>query len=79
VERTLPQRMEEKRERRRIIREEDLKNHMNSGDLQPSDVRPESDKSSERREGLENDNQLARALDVLKSWEILSQMKYVQE
>jgi carboxyl-terminal processing protease len=79
VERTLPQRMEEKGERPRIIREEDLKNHMDSGDLQPSDVRPESDKSSERREGLENDNQLARALDVLKSWEILSQMKYVQE
>jgi carboxyl-terminal processing protease len=79
VERTLPQRTEEKRERPRIIREQDLKNHMDSGDLQPSDVRPESDKSSERREGLGNDNQLARALDVLKSWEILSQMKYVQE
>ena len=79
VERVLPQRMEEKRKSPRMIREEDLKNHMDSGDLQPSDVRPESDQSSERREGLENDNQLARALDVLKSWEILSQMKYVQE
>ena len=28
------------------------------------------------KEELERDNQLARALDVLKSWEILSQMKY---
>jgi len=79
VERVSPQKMEEKGERPMVIREEDLKNHMDGGDSEPSDARPESDKSSGSREQLENDNQLARALDVLKSWEILSQMKYVQE
>jgi len=79
VERVVPQRMEEERGRPKIIREEDLKNHMDSGELEPSDARPKSDKSSESRQALEKDNQLARALDVLKSWEILSQMKYVQD
>jgi carboxyl-terminal processing protease len=79
VERVMPQRMQEERGRPKIIREEDLKNHMDSGELEPSDAGPESDKISETKEVLEKDNQLARALDVLKSWEILSQMKYVQD
>ncbi|UCG14360.1 MAG: S41 family peptidase [Deltaproteobacteria bacterium] len=78
VERRLLQDKEGQNERSRAIREEDLKNHM---DLEgtpptPSDKKQESEEEAEVRETLKKDNQLARALEVLKSWEILSQFKY---
>ncbi len=62
-----------------MIREEDLKNHMDSDAETPPGPTPEAAKKSQIEEELEKDNQLARALDVLKSWEILSQMKYMTE
>ena len=76
VERVLPGRIEGDRDGSKAIREEDLKNHMDGGEEEISDTKPDSDQRSTIKEELARDNQLARALDVLKSWEILSQMKY---
>lgn len=76
VERVLPGRIEGDRDGSKAIREEDLKNHMDVGAAEVSDTKPDSDQRSTIKEELERDNQLSRALDVLKSWEILSQMKY---
>jgi len=76
VERVLPGRVEDDRRGSKAIREEDLKNHMDGGEEEVSDNKPDSDQPSTIKEELARDNQLARALDVLKSWEILSQMKY---
>jgi len=79
VERKLTREQEEEQTRPRVVREEDLKNHMDSEGQTPSDQTPEAAQQAEIREELEKDNQLARALEVLKSWEILSQMKYSTE
>ncbi len=76
VQRVLPTEQEDEQGRLRVIREEDLKNHMDSEEKKKSE---ESDQRAEIKEQLEKDNQLARALDVLKSWEILSQMRFVGE
>ena len=75
VERELPREREGELKRLKVIREENLKNHM---DVEKKESE-ESDKRSKIKEELEEDNQLARALDVLKSWEILSQMRFVGE
>jgi carboxyl-terminal processing protease len=79
VERELPRKRDDERGRLRVIREEDLKNHMDGEGRTESGAKPEPTQESERKQQLENDNQLARALEVLKSWEILSQMKYAHE
>ena len=79
VERELPRKRDDERERLRVIREEDLKNHMDGEGKTESGAKPEPTQDSERKQQLESDNQLARALEVLKSWEILSQMKYAHE
>jgi len=79
VERKLTRDQEDEQTRPRVVREEDLKNHMDSEGQTPSDQTPEAAQQAEVREELEKDNQLARALEVLKSWEILSQMKYSTE
>ena len=76
VERVLPTEQEDERGRLTVIREEDLKNHMDAEEKKKSE---ESDQRAKIKEQLEKDNQLARALDVLKSWEILSQMRFVGE
>jgi carboxyl-terminal processing protease len=79
VERELPRKKEDERGRLRVIREEDLKNHMDGKGKTESEIKPDTTRDSERKQQLENDNQLARALEVLKSWEILSQMKYAHD
>ncbi len=79
VKRQLPLQREDEAGRHTVIREEDLKNHMDSDAETPPGPTPEAAKKSQIEEELEKDNQLARALDVLKSWEILSQMKYMTE
>ncbi len=79
VERQLAREQEEESTRPKAVREEDLQNHMDSEEKPPSDQTPEAAQEAQIREELEKDNQLARALDVLKSWEILSQMKYSNE
>jgi carboxyl-terminal processing protease len=76
VERTLSKTMEDDRQGLKAIREEDLKNHMEGGKEAPAGAEQDSDQGSTVKEELAKDNQLSRALDVLKSWEILSQMKY---
>ena len=76
VEKVIPGKMEDDRHGLKAIREEDLKNHMGGGEAGPADSKTDSDQQSTVKEELAKDNQLARALDVLKSWEILSQMKY---
>jgi len=76
VEKVLPGRIEDDRHGSKAIREEDLKNHMDGGEEELSDNKPDSDQRPTIKEELARDNQLARALDVLKSWDILSQMKY---
>ncbi len=79
VERELPRKRDDERERLRVIREEDLKNHMDGEGKTESGTKPDPTHDSESKQQLESDNQLARALEVLKSWEILSQMKYAHE
>ena len=79
VERKLTRDQEDEKTRPRVVREEDLKNHMDSEGQTPPDQTPEAAQQADIREELEKDNQLARALEVLKSWEILSQMKYSTE
>ena len=76
VEKAIPGRTEDDRHGLKAIREEDLKNHMNGDEAKPSDSKTDSDQQPSSKEELAKDNQLTRALDVLKSWEILSQMKY---
>ena len=79
VVRQAVQQQEDEVQDRRVIREEDLKNHMDTEDAAPSDQTAESAEEAKVKEQLEKDNQLARALDVLKSWEIFSQIKYANE
>ena len=79
VERELPRKRDDDRGRLRVIREEDLKNHMDGEGETEAETKPEPTQESESKQQLESDNQLARALEVLKSWEILSQMKYAHE
>jgi carboxyl-terminal processing protease len=79
VERQLAREQEEESTRPKAVREEDLQNHMDTEEKTPSDQTPEAAQEAQIKEELEKDYQLARALDVLKSWEILSQMKYSNE
>ena len=79
VQRELLRKQDDESGRLRVIREEDLKNHMDGEGETESKTEPDTGRDSESKQQLENDNQLARALDVLKSWEILSQMKYAHE
>jgi len=74
VERLPPGRLED--DGGKAIREKDLQNHMGGDEEELSDTKPDSKQDSTIEKELARDNQLARALDVLKSWEILSQMKY---
>jgi carboxyl-terminal processing protease len=76
VERVIPERMEGDGDGSKAIREEDLQNHMDGDEEELSDTKRDSNLQSTIKKELARDNQLARALDVLKSWEILSQMKY---
>jgi carboxyl-terminal processing protease len=76
VERVLPRRIEGDGDGSKAIREEDLQNHMDGDEEDLSDSKGDAEEQSEIKKELARDNQLARALDVLKSWEILSQMKY---
>ena len=76
VARKVPGSIEDENGRPKAIREEDLENHMDGDKKKESDTKPDSEQWVKIRKELERDNQLARALDVLKSWEILSQMKY---
>ena len=79
VARQSSEEQEKESARSRVIREEDLKNHMDTEGKTPSNKIPESDQQDEIKEQLEKDNQLARALEVLKSWEILSRIKYTNK
>jgi carboxyl-terminal processing protease len=79
VERELPRKRDDEHGRLRVIREEDLKNHMDGAGETESGAKPDPTRDSKSKQQLESDNQLARALEVLKSWEILSQMKYAPE
>ncbi|MFP3870887.1 MAG: S41 family peptidase [Syntrophobacteria bacterium] len=81
VERRLPEEHEMQHElkQRRVIREEDLKNHMDRDEKRPPEPAPELDEEVEIRERLKKDNQLARALEVLKSWDIFTRIKYGAE
>jgi hypothetical protein len=76
VERVLPRRVEGDGDGAKTIREEDLQNHMDGDKEEPADSKGDSEQQSQIKKELARDNQLVRALDVLKSWEILSQMKY---
>jgi len=83
VEQELP--AKEKAPKRKALREKDLKNHLeNNG----SDGKPKKDKANEKMPpkskftdksrrivDLEKDTQLQRAISVLKSWSIISDMR----
>ena len=79
VELKLPREQADQLDRPAVVREKDLKNHMDSKEGKPSDRTSESEAKAKVREQLEKDNQLSRALEVLKSWEILSSIKYTND
>jgi carboxyl-terminal processing protease len=79
VKRQLPSDLEKEPKPTLEIREEDLRHHMDAEDEKPTDQTPEAKKEAEIKALLEKDNQLTRALEMLKSWEILSKMKYPGE
>jgi carboxyl-terminal processing protease len=79
VERQIPQAAGEM-QRPKAIREENLKNHMEGDEEEPPKER--KSKPSEEttaKEDLANDVQLARALEMLKGWEIFSHIKSAKE
>jgi carboxyl-terminal processing protease len=75
VERQAPPKPKEERAKPKAIREEDLKNHMEEGGEAAPEQKPEPGDEAKVKEDLAKDNQLARALELLKSWELLSTIK----
>jgi len=75
VERQAPPKPKEERARPKAIREEDLKNHMEETGGAAPEQKPEPGDEAKTKEDLAKDNQLARALELLKSWELLSTIK----
>lgn len=61
---------DENKNRPKQIREKDLKGHI-EGENETEEVK----KQGEESEQLKKDNQLSRAIDILKSWELLNKMK----
>jgi carboxyl-terminal processing protease len=76
VERRVPQKLAGEQEKGKAIREEDLKNHMEEEGAAAPEGKPESGAEVKM---LAKDNQLARALELLKSWELLSNIKRVND
>jgi carboxyl-terminal processing protease len=72
VERQTPPKPKEERAKQKAIREEDLKNHMEEEGGAAPEQKPEPADEVKAKEDLAKDNQLARALELLKSWELLS-------
>jgi carboxyl-terminal processing protease len=79
VERIIPQKPAGERAKGKAIREEDLKNHMEEEGAAAPEGKPDSGDEAKAKDDLAKDNQLARALELLKSWEILSNMKRATE
>jgi carboxyl-terminal processing protease len=75
VERQAPPKPKEERAKPKAIREEDLKNHMQEEGGAAPEQKPEPGDEAKAKEDLAKDNQLARALELLKSWELLSTIK----
>jgi carboxyl-terminal processing protease len=70
---------EEEKEEKRIIREEDLSGHMSNDSTpegEPSD-KTKTDPDDMAKFLLENDNQVRHAVQLLKSWNIFSQIDVV--
>ncbi|MBW1980311.1 MAG: S41 family peptidase [Deltaproteobacteria bacterium] len=75
VERRLPTEADNKSADFKAIREKDLKNHMEQKQGADDENRQKLDKEAQIQKELEKDNQLARAVELLKGWEILSRIK----
>lgn len=72
----LPPSEKEKKEPRRIMREENLEGHVLDGDGGEKQKTTQETKNDERvKELLEKDNQLRHALQLLQTWTIFSQIK----
>jgi carboxyl-terminal processing protease len=73
----VPQGEEDKKEPRRFLREEDLENHIPNGggkETQAEEVTPKDKEDQEVKTLLQKDNQIRRAVDLLKTWSIFSEM-----
>jgi carboxyl-terminal processing protease len=70
-----PPKPKEERAKPKAIREEDLKNHMEEEGGAAPEQKLEPADEAKAKEDLAKDNQLARALELLKSWELLSTIK----
>jgi carboxyl-terminal processing protease len=75
VERQAAPKPKEERVKSKAIREEDLKNHMEEEGGAAPEQKSEPAGEAKAKEDLAKDNQLARALELLKSWELLSTIK----
>lgn len=74
----IPPSENEKKDRPRFMREEDLEGHMENEDYQAKDEEKENiqeDMDARLKEILEKDNQVQQALQLLKSWDVISQIK----
>jgi carboxyl-terminal processing protease len=74
----MPPDEEKERKQIRFKREKDLKGHMPNESIKKEETQKESEpKEREKRlqEALRKDNQVQHALQILKSWKIITQMK----
>jgi carboxyl-terminal processing protease len=75
VERQVPREPAGERGKGKAIREEDLKNHMEEEGAVAPESKSESGVEVKAKDELAKDNQLRRALELLKSYELLSNIK----
>ena len=65
-----------KKEKPKFIREKDLKGHMENDTQEKETKKPqENDKDSRIKKILLKDNQVVQAMQLLKTWNIFSQIK----
>jgi len=72
----IPPKKDEEKEKPKFIREKDLKGHMEN-DTQTKETKKteENDKDGRIKKILEKDNQVVQAMQLLKTWNIFSQIK----
>ena len=74
----MPQEEKKEKESPHFIREEDLEGHMENKDYHEQETKENeepNDKASRLRAILEKDNQVQQAVQLLKSWNVISQIK----
>ena len=74
----IPQEDKEEKDSPRFLREEDLKGHMENDTYEKENIRKEEeleDIDTRLKRLIKNDNQVRQATQLLKSWDLISQLK----